>query len=97
MEKWNLNRKKCISILCWLFVFCVIGTQIGCENLKSAIPAKGKRPYEMEWVNRDKDDHVPLVDFENVDGWTVEAENGTAELNRSQECSVEKLKMKMES
>jgi hypothetical protein len=85
MEKWNFNRKKCISILCWLFVFCVIGTQIGCENLKSAIPANGKRPYEMEWVNRDKDDHVPLVDFENVDGWTVEAENGTAQINRSQE------------
>jgi hypothetical protein len=31
----------------------------------------GVRPYEMDWAGRTNDDHAPLVDFENLDGWTV--------------------------
>ena len=31
----------------------------------------GQRPYEMVWANRTADTRPPLVDFENLDGWTV--------------------------
>ena len=45
----------------------------------------GQRPYEMVWANRTEDDHPPLVDFENLDGWSVEAHNAVATLVRSRE------------
>lgn len=45
----------------------------------------GKRPYEMVWVNRTDDTHPPLVDFENLDGWTVECSDTVADLKRSRE------------
>jgi hypothetical protein len=32
----------------------------------------GKRPYEMVNAGRNQDAHPALVDFENLDGWTVE-------------------------
>ncbi len=38
----------------------------------------GVRPYEMDWAGRTKDDWPALVDFENLDGWTVETENAVA-------------------
>ncbi len=47
--------------------------------------AVGKRPYEMDWANRFQDDHPPLVDFENLDGWTVKAENSAASIVRTRE------------
>ena len=45
----------------------------------------GQRPYEMVWANRTEDTHPPLVDFENLDGWTVEATNTEAKFERSRE------------
>ena len=45
----------------------------------------GERPYELDWANRLKDDHAPLVDFEDLQGWTVKAWRGEAVLSRSQE------------
>ncbi|HEY5909872.1 MAG TPA: hypothetical protein VJA21_04630, partial [Verrucomicrobiae bacterium] len=33
----------------------------------------GKRPYELEWANRTQDHCAPLVDFEDLTGWRVEA------------------------
>jgi len=48
----------------------------------------GERPYEMVWANRTVDDHAPLVDFENLDGWTVECKNAVATLTRSREQQV---------
>jgi hypothetical protein len=45
----------------------------------------GKRPYEMVWVNRTDDTHPPLVDFENLDGWTVQCNDTVADLKRSRE------------
>ena len=47
--------------------------------------AVGKRPYEMDWANRFQDDHPPLVDFENMDGWTVRTGNSAASLVRTRE------------
>jgi len=49
---------------------------------------QGKRPYELEWAGRFTDDHEPLVDFENMEGWTVEAKGGTAEIGRSEEQKI---------
>jgi len=46
---------------------------------------RGKRPYELDWDGRFTDDHVPLVDFEDLEGWTLEINGGSAAMNRSQE------------
>ncbi|MCR5381631.1 MAG: hypothetical protein K6G44_11660 [Lentisphaeria bacterium] len=45
----------------------------------------GVRPYEMDWAGRTKDDWPALVDFENLDGWTVETENAIAKFERTRE------------
>ncbi len=45
----------------------------------------GKRPYEMEWAKRTQDTRAPLVDFENLEGWTVQTTGAEARLSRSQE------------
>lgn len=49
---------------------------------------KGIRPYELDWAGRFTDDHKPLVDFENVNGWTVKANGGSAELRLSEEQKI---------
>ena len=46
---------------------------------------KGLRPYELDWAGRFADDHMPLVDFEDMKGWTVSSNRGSAEIGRSQE------------
>lgn len=38
----------------------------------------GSRPYEMVWAQRTEDTRPPLVDFENLDGWTVETADAVA-------------------
>ena len=47
--------------------------------------AKGARPYELEWAGRKKDTRPPLVDFQNLDGWTVTSAHGAADLTLSKE------------
>lgn len=45
----------------------------------------GLFPYEMTWVQR-SDEPAPLVDFEDMNGWTAETyEGASAELRRSRE------------
>ncbi len=48
-------------------------------------PEMGTRPYEMDQAGRVTDDHAPLVDFESLEEWTIEANGGTAAFSRSQE------------
>jgi len=48
----------------------------------------GSRPYELVWANRMSDDHPPLVDFEDLTGWTVEVQNSVATLVRSREQQI---------
>ncbi|MBI2298087.1 MAG: hypothetical protein HYU66_03900 [Armatimonadetes bacterium] len=48
----------------------------------------GARPYEMVWANRTEDDHPALIDFENLDGWTVETENCVARFERTREQQI---------
>jgi hypothetical protein len=45
----------------------------------------GQRPYEMVWANRSQDDHPPLVDFEDLTGWTLQTEQAQATLIRTRE------------
>ena len=45
----------------------------------------GERPYEMVWANRTEEVRDPIVDFESLDGWTVETENSEATFERSRE------------
>ncbi|MDZ7618134.1 MAG: hypothetical protein U1E05_14105, partial [Patescibacteria group bacterium] len=47
--------------------------------------AVGSRPYEMVWANRTEDDHPALIDFEVLDGWTVECVDAEATFTRSRE------------
>ncbi|MBR2003600.1 MAG: hypothetical protein IJ991_05405, partial [Thermoguttaceae bacterium] len=45
----------------------------------------GVRPYEMDWAGRTEEVRPALVDFENLDGWTVEAVGSVATFERSRE------------
>lgn len=48
----------------------------------------GVRPYELDWAGRTKDDHPPLVDFEDQEGWIVETRNSEATFVRSREQQI---------
>ena len=54
--------------ICLFMLLSLVTAACGAEEVV------GKRPYEMDWANRFQDDHPPLVDFENLDGWTVKTE-----------------------
>jgi len=45
----------------------------------------GKRPYELDWANRVSDTRMPLIDFENLDGWNVAQTDAVSEFSLSQE------------
>lgn len=53
--------------------------------IDAAEPPVGKRPYEMEWAGRTEAPRPALVDFENLDDWTVSADNSVATLEASRE------------
>ena len=48
----------------------------------------GERPYEMVWANRTKDDFPPLIDFEDLTGWTVQVKNAEATFERTREQQI---------
>jgi hypothetical protein len=54
-------------------------------NVVQGDASVGKRPYEMDWANRTADTRPPLVDFENLDGWTVTCTDAEASLERSRQ------------
>ncbi len=45
----------------------------------------GQRPYEMVWAGRVEDTRPPLLDFEDLQGWTVENKEAEATWSRSRE------------
>ncbi len=45
----------------------------------------GERPYELQWAGRNKDYRTPMIDFEDLDGWFVKAENAYAQFIQSDE------------
>ncbi|MBM3494236.1 MAG: hypothetical protein FJX72_07940, partial [Armatimonadetes bacterium] len=48
----------------------------------------GIRPYELDWAGRSRDDHPPLVDFEDLSGWTVVTTNSVATFERTREQQI---------
>jgi len=45
----------------------------------------GERPYEMVWAGRTEDTRAPLLDFEDLEGWTVECVDAKATFARSRQ------------
>ena len=58
-----------------------------CNTTRSEEPI-GRRPYEMDWAKRTTDTRQPLVDFENLDGWTVERVDSEATWQRSRQQQI---------
>ena len=48
----------------------------------------GQRPYELDWANRVQDHCPPLVDFEDLSGWTVQCQNAEAKFERTREQQI---------
>ncbi len=57
---------------------------VWCVRAWGAEPV-GRRPYEMVWANRTADTRPPLVDFENLEGWTADCVDAKASFGRSRE------------
>jgi len=80
-----------------LAVLMAIGPALGAESSSTTVhpaqlmPAEetpGARPYEMVWANR-QPPHVPLVNFDSLEGWQVEwMEGAVADLFGSQKQRV---------
>ena len=69
--------------LAWFLAALAAG---GAAHAAPAAPAEevvGERPYEMVWAGRTQDEHPPLVDFEDLAGWTVECTDAAAAFERS--------------
>ena len=48
----------------------------------------GKRPYELDWAQRFEDTRPPVIDFEDLAGWTVECRDAEASFERSREQQI---------
>ncbi len=78
-------------------ILMTIGFAAGAESSAPTITAAkqmpadeapGARPYEMVWADR-KPPHVPLVNFDSLDGWQIECSQGAvADLIGSQKQRV---------
>ena len=53
-----------------------------------AAGAVGMRPYEMVWAGRTNDVYPPLVDFEDLTGWTLETKGAVARIERTREQQI---------
>lgn len=48
----------------------------------------GQRPYEMVWAGRTYDTRPALLDFQSVDGWSVDTRDAAATLARSRQQQI---------
>jgi hypothetical protein len=67
---------------------CAIVSLLTCLTIVLPLTAgekPGERPYEMVWAGHSEDARPPSVDFENLDGWTVDVHNAQATFERSRE------------
>jgi len=79
MPQWKnslfpLHDMRLLALLSFLFALPLF-----------AADTIGVRPYEMVNAGRTADTHPPLVDFENLDGWTVETVESEASFSLSRE------------
>ncbi|MGB9690100.1 hypothetical protein, partial [Thermogutta sp.] len=75
---------------CWKYLI-LLGILLGTQSYSFSCEGEdvvGKRPYEMDWAGRTEDTRPPLIDFENLEGWTVETRNAVAEFRRSREQQI---------
>ena len=63
-------------------VLAVTSTMARAEDPEEQV---GERPYEMVWAGRTEDDRPALLDFETLEGWTVESVDAEATFARSRE------------
>ena len=61
-----------------LVTWCAMMASLWLVPAASAGEIVGQRPYEMVWANRTSDSRLPLVDFENLDGWAATASDAVA-------------------
>lgn len=67
-----------------LLLAVLLGLQ-GAAALAAEGETVGQRPYEMVWANRNQDEHPPLVDFEDLAGWTAQCKASEASFVQSRE------------
>lgn len=79
-SNFRFHFEKSSVLLASLALFISFQPIHGQENKYS-----GQRPYELDWAGRYEDDHVPLIDFEREEAWTIEASDGSATIGRSKE------------
>ena len=85
---------KSLPCLFLILAFCAIGIPQESPKPEKVLPVVnevdswqqvGQQPYEFTWTQRRQDPHT-LVDFEDLQGWTLELYNGAqGELRRSRE------------
>ena len=82
-DLWHLMKtlKSCVRLACW----CGVVEIIPSVSTLAALAPVGERPYEMVWACQTNDTRPPLIDFENLDGWTVTTNDAVATLSRSRE------------
>lgn len=51
-------------------------------------PPVGQRPYELDWAGRTQDGVPPLIDFEELDGWSVQSSQAIASFRQSREQQI---------
>jgi len=61
--------------------------------LLMSLPAEGeetlgRRPYEMVWAGRTEDTRPPLLDFEDLKGWTIECRDAEATWSHCREQQI---------
>ncbi len=73
-----MNEARSLRSLLFAILFTLVLHAMAAEVV-------GKRPYELDWANRNQDQHPPLVDFEDLTGWGVECKNAEARFERTRE------------
>lgn len=71
----NLRYFLSLSLLLSLTAPIVFSAEIKPAQLRPAGEAEGEPPYEMVWAKR-APEHPPLVNFDSLEGWTIEGLNG---------------------
>ena len=76
-------KNSTVIVFLWglFFALSVFGVEVEDQVV-------GERPIEMVWANRTTDTRPPLIDFEDLTGWTVEARNAEARLIQSREQQI---------
>ncbi len=76
-QKTSQDRINSLGMLIVIVILCsslqTVNGQEKYENMYG-----GQRPYELDWAGRYEDDHVPFIDFEKEEAWTVEVRDGSA-------------------